>query len=817
MTKRHTSIVHSPSSISHRSGERGVALILTLAIIALVTLLLIAFVTSMRVENAASKNFNDLIKARELARGAVDQAVAQIRQGTALRSGGATPGYYVTSPGLIYTNGNGVFGPVYLYSGGANVAPTDPINSTNLNGGFWITGQNPPSGDFISEPDSQINVAWVYVPQDPSAPPGLLNPIIGRYAYWVDDEASKININTAGQPGANPNPLDPLGLGYSTNSQVDLNMLLPGLNNFVTAIQNRQVTPNPGFTTIEEVKIAEGANVVPSDFNTNQFYLTTYSDDGYYPKYDTDNLSDLDVFERQRLLPSALVSPGDIDGSAGRNSANFRLTDTALKTVYGSGGTFKDKYTQTGVEQLIANIIAYQHDPQNPADANPFPYDPAPAQDPPPYLGLARVPYVNEVQISYTAGASAPPGPIPITRTVTVELFYLYGADSAAGYVSPGETLVVKNLPAIQGVTMPSQVTVFVPPGTTFGTRANAYHALAPVSNSSTAPSTPGLPITVSATPPAAPVVVDYYDRSGTHRLNCAVVPLASTIITTPATPVLQGAEVIDPCLNANATDWIPYPNGTTPIGTLGRQNNAYAPPDPGNVDSKAHIRGTAMLSVGELGYIHLPGAANVWKHLTLQPGGGATAGQIPDWALLDLFTVGSPTAGRININGFVSPGFPGTTVRRTVPLKALLSSLSSVIANSGAVANEIYDNTAPVARGADSYGIHGAGGIREGVFDTIGELCEVGALTAGANTQAGKEAAIRALANIITVRSGAFKIWVLAQSIKQPPGSTFGTFTPGKDIITGEVKAQAVVERYENPVGNPPQYRTRYFRYLYN
>jgi len=35
--------------------------------------------------------------------------------------------------------------------------------------------------------------------------------------------------------------------------------------------------------------------------------------------------------------------------------------------------------------------------------------------------------------------------------------------------------------------------------------------------------------------------------------------------------------------------------------------------------------------------------------------------------------------------------------------------------------------------------------------------------------------------------------------------------------VITGDVKAQAVVERYENPVGTGPQMRTRYFRYLYN
>jgi type II secretory pathway component PulK len=79
--------------------ERGVALILTLAIIALVTLMVIAFAVSMRVENTASKNSNDLAKTRELAKGAIDQAVARIRQTT---TRGATIANYVTFPGVVY-------------------------------------------------------------------------------------------------------------------------------------------------------------------------------------------------------------------------------------------------------------------------------------------------------------------------------------------------------------------------------------------------------------------------------------------------------------------------------------------------------------------------------------------------------------------------------------------------------------------------------------------------------------------------------------------------------------------------------------------
>jgi len=33
---------------------------------------------------------------------------------------------------------------------------------------------------------------------NPYIAPGAGNPLIGRYAFWVDDEASKVNINQLG-------------------------------------------------------------------------------------------------------------------------------------------------------------------------------------------------------------------------------------------------------------------------------------------------------------------------------------------------------------------------------------------------------------------------------------------------------------------------------------------------------------------------------------------------------------------------------------------------------------------------------------------
>ena len=80
---------------------------------------------------------------------------------------------------------------------------------------------------------------------------------------------------------------------------------------------------------------------------------------------------------------------------------------------------------------------------------------------------------------------------------------------------------------------------------------------------------------------------------------------------------------------------------------------------------------------------------------------------------MLDIFTAGGATAGRVNINSKVQPQFypPGGGVRRSVPLLALLS---SVLGSGGsAVANQIYDDSNRV----DNYGMN-ANGSQNGVFD---------------------------------------------------------------------------------------------------
>jgi len=99
--KKHTTFTLRSSPISHRAfSKHGIALVLTLAILAIVTLMVVAFAVSMRVENMASRNFNGLIAARELANAAVDNAVATIRESNT--GANSPPLTWVTFPGHVW-------------------------------------------------------------------------------------------------------------------------------------------------------------------------------------------------------------------------------------------------------------------------------------------------------------------------------------------------------------------------------------------------------------------------------------------------------------------------------------------------------------------------------------------------------------------------------------------------------------------------------------------------------------------------------------------------------------------------------------------
>jgi hypothetical protein len=215
----------------------------------------------------------------------------------------------------------------------------------------------------------------------------------------------------------------------------------------------------------------------------------------------------------------------------------------------------------------------------------------------------------------------------------------------------------------------------------------------------------------------------------------------------------------------------------------------------------------------------------------------------IPDWVMLDMFKIGNAATvpGRININQQFSG--PANVLRpRVVPIVALIDNTSSNLStyfdysgaagtNVDAIASNIVNRVlvTNVVGGTPTPSPYAA----LPAYFTPGQICEVGNMgyfsdtvsgTAGFNSNPSKirrQQIIRRISNLITTRSNLFTIWAVGQSIKKVDKTQPGVFIPGTDIITGEVKVQAIVERYEDPtipVTDPAhvKFRTKYFRYYY-
>jgi len=226
--------------------ERGAALIIVLASLIFVSVLTVAFLMSMRSKLAVSKSGSDASEVKMLAETAVNVAISQVRDAT--KKSGTDNLAWASQPGMIrlYDNSGNAAGYYKLYSAENMVASSgafspasdavpatwaaDPAIYTDLNapanGVFPILDSgaatalgvqgfslNTPPITGTTNP-APMPVKWLYVLEDGTlhaAGPGssgtkavipaatAQNPIVGRIAFWADDETCKVNINTASE------------------------------------------------------------------------------------------------------------------------------------------------------------------------------------------------------------------------------------------------------------------------------------------------------------------------------------------------------------------------------------------------------------------------------------------------------------------------------------------------------------------------------------------------------------------------------------------------------------------------------------------
>ena len=121
--------------------------------------------------------------------------------------------------------------------------------------------------------------------KDPTRAVGRTNKIVGRYGFWIDDENSKINVNTAyGKPpgmsfaALTPGTIRVNGAKYPLGhpSSVNLDVLNLPSSNIDPAGLAGAVANEGGLRSIDRVKAHVSGNP-DAFFNGNKFNLTAYS------------------------------------------------------------------------------------------------------------------------------------------------------------------------------------------------------------------------------------------------------------------------------------------------------------------------------------------------------------------------------------------------------------------------------------------------------------------------------------------------------------------------------------------------------------
>lgn len=221
------------------------ALVIVLFTLLIVSALVVSFLTAVQLETRASASYQATAATQQLSDTAVNMVLAEISAATSQQA----PNIWASQPGAIWVfDGTGTPKTIYrLYSWPSTTATsgtsllgdasqmanwaTAPalwvdLNAESASGKYPIIdpGSNPnalvdgfstnsvPSSGTSATPSLPMPVQWLYVLQNGAvvAPTKIdnntvmvsggsaSNPIVGRIAYWTDDETCKVNVNTAG-------------------------------------------------------------------------------------------------------------------------------------------------------------------------------------------------------------------------------------------------------------------------------------------------------------------------------------------------------------------------------------------------------------------------------------------------------------------------------------------------------------------------------------------------------------------------------------------------------------------------------------------
>ncbi len=308
-------------TLRHPSSQRGVALVITLFFVVLLTVIAVAFLDSAQADRSAASVQLDRLRAANMAREGIERSVATLRRETTdspQKAGESDADYnlrkrnWISQPGALIVpdpapaDQKQLKRVIDLSSGAPTASLTypDPIlRPPNLNIQLLVD-QNPPTylitdrKDVATSTVTEMKLKWIYVRNnlatgiyeyDTSEAPKLndkTKPIIGRFAYWTDDESSKINYNLAWKrdtasgaknpnPFAHPSRINLMGLTLASGSPLTEPMA-DAIRNYTTKTPGRYFNSFADGRTVES---QPGGTGVSAMLAYNKFELTHFNHD----------------------------------------------------------------------------------------------------------------------------------------------------------------------------------------------------------------------------------------------------------------------------------------------------------------------------------------------------------------------------------------------------------------------------------------------------------------------------------------------------------------------------------------------------------
>jgi len=350
-----------------KNAEDASALVLTLLVIVLLSATVVSFLSSTRTEQIATSNYTSKVKAEMFATTATQQAMAKIQQGfnTTGNGTGNFTSVITTQPGRItkyfFLNGNCTGNATEeLFSGTGNVTTNGTANLNNLqNPGNSTSNATINQWTITGNASERINVPMQVVTSN--------GTVVGRIAYYVDDEGTKLNVNNATgnrstlNVGVRPQDIAAIANATQTTSFLSL------INN--STINNSSITGWSHFFRPEQVSAAiagfSGNNTpflatatTSASTTANMIHLLTpWGTQRIAINMLSTNATDGNGTASVSSIFEALtgLNATSVNGTYTASNSTYGITGRGLQNIF--GGNFSTKYTPVGVQQIAANML----------------------------------------------------------------------------------------------------------------------------------------------------------------------------------------------------------------------------------------------------------------------------------------------------------------------------------------------------------------------------------------------------------------------------------------------------------------------------